>query len=79
MNAPDESYTVAYDPIQQTVIEIWSTDGTMFAHLPSGEVVSQDNAREVLKAVVQSDRVQVRDVPGHPPHSIPSPRTGGSR
>lgn len=55
-------YLVAYDPHFNTTVEIWSDEGTLFAELPSGNVVTGDEANEILKAVEQADHIPVVEV-----------------
>lgn len=57
-----ESYLVAYDPKHQTAAEIWGIDDTLMAQMPWGKQYIGEEANEVLKAAVQSDRIMVRKV-----------------
>ncbi len=53
---------VAYHPEQQTAVEIWDIDGTLFADVPGDGIVEGTQANEVLKAVTQSDQITMRTV-----------------
>lgn len=61
-----DSFWVAYDPKQQTAIEIWSVDGTMVAETSWGELYTAEQANEILKTVVDADRVIMRKVGDQP-------------
>lgn len=54
--------TVAYHQVHKTVIELWDAGGSLVALLPSGEMVSERNAAEVLNAVMRDDDTLVRKV-----------------
>lgn len=62
LDPENDSVLVAYDPKNQTVVELWSVDGTLIAELPSGERHTGDIANEILKSIVQADRILTRKV-----------------
>jgi len=53
-----ESFYVAYDPVQKSVIEIWG-DKSLFAELPNGDIYDGGIAAEIFSTAIQSDTIQV--------------------
>lgn len=59
-----KTMTVAYHPGKQTVVEIWSEGDpeAVVARLPSGELVYDEHALEVLNTVMHDEDTLVRKV-----------------
>lgn len=57
-----DSVTIGYDPIHQSAVEVSIIDETLVALMPWGEHYTGLKANEILKTIVQDDRIQVREL-----------------
>jgi hypothetical protein len=57
-----DTFTVAYHPEQQSVVEFRDQEGVLVADLPDGRRTTHRGAAAILNACVSDDDVLVRDV-----------------